>query len=421
MSSSASLDPAVLQAIRNQPALASPNGTIPNFNDPPNNNKLGIAVITVCIILTTLFFLIRCYTRVFYVKKSRLEDYVGFVAFSFFIVGTSELATMTRGIGLFVNQWNIRVEDLEGFLYSYVLVTTLYCVALMLVKVAILLEWTYIFTARSTRNTFFWICYGMIGANCCLYITTIITTNYACTPRERIWRRYIPGSCVDIYALNLSITSIHLIFDLLMLLLPHRIIWTLSLSARQKVGISTVFSVGIMTCACAAGRVASAVNMRYSTDLTYDYSGYLLWGLAETTTAALIFNVPALPIAFRYPMLVPRLGMLLRSKMGALFPQELSSSRGKHQSRPQQPRQGVPPNESPWMDENSEVNLTELDPVRTRSSETKIQHQGGSIHYDGGILKTTEIDIITTENPDTATNDAQRRGPHHPWLDCESD
>jgi len=135
-------------------------------------------------------------------------------------------------------------QYLLAFIKAYVLSTILYCVAIMLAKAAIILEWTHIFVARPIRSNFYWICYGMIAANTCLYIATIITINFACNPRERIWRRYLPGSCINIDAFNLFITSFHLIFDLLMLLLPHKVIWGLGLTLKQKIGVSIVFSFG---------------------------------------------------------------------------------------------------------------------------------------------------------------------------------
>lgn len=129
---------------------------------------------------------------------------------------------------------------------EYVITTILWCVAVGFVKAAIVLEWTHIFIPRSKRNVFFWICYTMLLANGCLYAATIIATNLSCQPRERIWRRWLPGTCFNIDAFNVSITAFHMAFDILLLLLPHRIIWKLSMSIRQKIGVSVVFSVGVL-------------------------------------------------------------------------------------------------------------------------------------------------------------------------------
>lgn len=86
----------------------------------------------------------------------------------------------------------------------------------------------------------------MIFINTCLYISTVIAVNLICTPREKVWSGWIPGTCRNIDAFNLSITVFHLAIDILLLLVPHRVIWTLSMSTRQKIGVSIVFSVGVL-------------------------------------------------------------------------------------------------------------------------------------------------------------------------------
>ncbi|KAI0592889.1 hypothetical protein F4775DRAFT_587216 [Biscogniauxia sp. FL1348] len=199
------LDPSSLEEILNLPFMQPPPNQVANFNDPPNCNDIATLGITLCSAVATICYLMRAYTRIFCVKKARCEDCL-----------------------------------------DYIVISILYCFSNMFIKMAILLEWTHIFITRSNRNTFFWTCYIMIYASCALYMTTVITINLACTPRKRIWQRWLPGTCINIDAFNLFITSFHLVFDLFMLLLPHQIIWKLSLTTRQKVGVSMIFSVGIL-------------------------------------------------------------------------------------------------------------------------------------------------------------------------------
>ncbi|KAI0100757.1 hypothetical protein GGR51DRAFT_575246 [Nemania sp. FL0031] len=348
-----SLPPSLIDQLRNGPAAAPPHGVVPNYHDPPNQNKLAVGVIIASITITSLAGLIRFYSKVFC------------TGIPFFIAGTWVLTTIPSRAGFFVHQWDLLVKDLEGFLFSYVLSTTLYCVAMLLAKAAILLEWIHIFVARPNRNTFFWICSGMIMANTALYIATIITTNFACTPRERIWRRYIPGSCINIDAFNVFITVFHLIFDLLMLLLPQIAIWKLSLTTRQKTGISIVFSVGAVACAWAAGRVVSAVELSKSQDKSYRYSQYIMWGLAEVATAQLVFCVPSFPLIFRQPNLPHRLLSYLGSKITMiLFPERLSSNTTlSHLQSTTEPEPTLEPI-CTWFDDGSDTGLTELQPIR---------------------------------------------------------
>ncbi|KAI1078175.1 hypothetical protein F5B20DRAFT_231253 [Whalleya microplaca] len=419
MGSNETLLAAQLEAILNSPALyPPPEGAIPDFDNPSNSNRLAMGVIATCMATTTLFALVRCYTRVCCVKRVRLEDYLALLAFGFYIAGSCVLITIPHGIGFFVYQWSIRLKDIEGFIYDYVLATILYCCALMLIKISILLEWAHLFVPRYARNLFYRICHGMIFANALLYIAIIVVINFACTPRERIWRRWVPGTCININAFNLFITSFNLIFDIIILALPHGVIWKLSLSIRQKLGVSVVFSVGLIACVCAAGRVASAFNLSSSLDTTFAYSGYLIWGIAEVTTAQLVFYVPALPIAFRGLGLVSILNTLLPPKKRKLGgPQNLLSQGNQRHSWPQTARRGVPIGEYSRMEENIGVSLTELEPVKTRSEHEQIQHEESAMYNHHGILRTTEIEITTVRESDPSVSHTQHDEHLHPWLD----
>lgn len=56
------------------PALAPPPGVTPNFVNPYNQNKVTITLISVCLPATTLFLLIRMYSKVRLIKSHGWED-----------------------------------------------------------------------------------------------------------------------------------------------------------------------------------------------------------------------------------------------------------------------------------------------------------------------------------------------------------
>jgi hypothetical protein len=122
----------------------------------------------------------------------------------------------------------------------------LWSIAVLLIKGAIIWEWTHILIRESERNKFFWTCWAMIIANSLLYAAMVIGMNLSCNPRERIWQDWIPGTCINISAFNISCTAIILLSNLMMVVLPHRVIWKLPISKRQKIVVSFVFSVGIL-------------------------------------------------------------------------------------------------------------------------------------------------------------------------------
>ncbi|KAI1088163.1 hypothetical protein F5B19DRAFT_26596 [Rostrohypoxylon terebratum] len=68
------LPSSVQQQILDGPALAPPSGVKPNFIDPPNRNYEAIAVVVVCLFLSTIAAVGRAYSRTFVTKKVELQD-----------------------------------------------------------------------------------------------------------------------------------------------------------------------------------------------------------------------------------------------------------------------------------------------------------------------------------------------------------
>jgi hypothetical protein len=78
------------------------------------------------------------------------------------------------------------------------------------------------------------------------YTAVMIAQIMECSPREKIWHPYLDGKCLDLPTIFISGAIVNMISDLSILALPIFRIWTLQLSRRQKIGISSVFLTGIM-------------------------------------------------------------------------------------------------------------------------------------------------------------------------------
>ncbi len=61
-------------SILSGPALPAPGSEVSNLKNPPNKETLGLVVIAVCLILSTVVLYIRVHTKVFYERKFRIED-----------------------------------------------------------------------------------------------------------------------------------------------------------------------------------------------------------------------------------------------------------------------------------------------------------------------------------------------------------
>ncbi|TGJ78622.1 hypothetical protein E0Z10_g10142 [Xylaria hypoxylon] len=293
-----SLQPAQQQAILDGPALPPPPGILSNFDDPANMNSLTLAVISAAVVLGTLAVLIRVYAKVISARRARLEDYLGLIAFAAYVAHAWSVIALTKRPGMFVHQWDVHFRDEMYWAQILNLLRAFYFLTLGFGKVAILLEWTRIFVPQPDRNLFFWLCHVMIATNVALYVATIPITFLICIPPEASWNPFIPGKCINRWAADISTFTFHLVTDILTFLLPQRVIFSLNMPMSQRVGVSLVFSLGLLTCICAAARVYSIATIDYYGDVVYKVSAIILWGIAETTAILLVFCAPAAPKAF---------------------------------------------------------------------------------------------------------------------------
>ncbi|KAI0000715.1 hypothetical protein F4779DRAFT_604527 [Xylariaceae sp. FL0662B] len=281
------------------PAAAPPEGVVPDFDNPATEDTVAITVITVCTILATLSALLRVYAKMICARRVSIEDYLGLAAFGAYIVGIWSIGSMIATSTLFVHQWELRIGKLERLEYLALTFATAFGVLMILAKNAILLEWIRLFVVRRTHNGFFYICCVAMVVNTGLYISSIFTTNFACSPREKLWRFWVPGTCaVDRRPLDLTTAGLNLVSHLLVLLLPQRVIWQLQLTTKRKIGISIIFSMGILACASAAGRCYSTAVLNYEVDAAYGVSTVFLWGIVEMACLLIVFCVPSAPQAF---------------------------------------------------------------------------------------------------------------------------
>jgi hypothetical protein len=173
-----------------------------------------------------------------------------------------------------------------------------YSLVQLLAKTAILLEWVNIFAPHRVHKSFYWTSYTMIILNAILFFSSIVATTAACIPHESIWSPWISGRCIEVRALWLSKAIFNTVLDLIILVFPQRMIWSLRMTTARKVGVSAVFSVGLLAIVCALGRLAAITKIDYTGDMSYTLSPVNIWAFAETTCVMLVFCLPALPKLF---------------------------------------------------------------------------------------------------------------------------
>lgn len=122
----------------------------------------------------------------------------------------------------------------------------MYNVTMIFLKAAILMQWARLFVPGK-RNVLWWSCYTVAASNAIFYTVTVLHEWLRCTPVAYHWDKTIPGGhCITSGPLSPVSAILNLVFDVAILLLPQKAIWTLNMSFKKRLGVSVVFVVGIL-------------------------------------------------------------------------------------------------------------------------------------------------------------------------------
>ncbi|KAK8857030.1 hypothetical protein PGQ11_012942 [Apiospora arundinis] len=245
-----------------------------------------------------MVMMLRAYSRLYCSRRLGIEDALGLVGYITFLGAFISVVLLSQSPGLWVHLWNIRVRDLESFIKKQLVFDTCYSLTMIFVKAAVLVEWARMFVPAG-RDLFFWTCYTTLSTNGLLYVAAIIAGWLTCTPQRKLWRPWEAGHCIGRKKLDGTVVVLNLVFDLVILFLPQRVIWKLHTTQRHKLGIAFLLSVGVLACVSAAGRVYATFTLSYDSETGYHQSAVSqLWGLAEGTCVLMVFCLSSGPKIF---------------------------------------------------------------------------------------------------------------------------
>ncbi|KAF2788841.1 hypothetical protein K505DRAFT_254574 [Melanomma pulvis-pyrius CBS 109.77] len=159
----------------------------------------------------------------------------------------------------------------------------------LLLKVAILLQYLRFFAPSGLRGVTFWAAHFVHWGNVAYYIAFTFIFMFVCNPQANFWDKTITyGKCLDIFGINVISAVICLVSDLLILLLPQRMIYQLNLPRRKNIGLAFLFAIGIF-CAMSAVRLYYNIHLwKHQHDITYQLGFISYWGTAQIPTGFFI-------------------------------------------------------------------------------------------------------------------------------------
>lgn len=287
---------------------------------------------------------------------------------------------------------------------------------LAFLKTAILMEWIHIFLpdGGNRRNLFFWACHFVIWANIVFCAVMAIVYSVSCVPYQYLWNHTIDGYCrINTAYLGLSTACFEFATDIIILIIPQRVIWELNMSRSRKAGVSFVFALGMAACAASIVRLYYHVICAESPDITYHMSSMMLTAVGECACGILVLCVPAAPKAFT--------GL----KLSGLLPSitswgRLASSAPQGSLKEPRKKKYTGDGARAWPASAEEVYKRNWQVgSSSERSLVPLEPKSSARHHDlelgNAILCITDFETKTSYDPDR-TVFLEQRSRQHPWM-----
>ncbi|CUS11602.1 unnamed protein product [Tuber aestivum] len=95
-------------------------------------------------------------------------------------------------------------------------------------------------------------------------------------------------------AIYVGVRAVSVLTDILVVLLPMKLVWDLRVSARKKIGLATVFGLGVIACIAAILRLALLPRLLLSLDVSWNIVAVTLLGRIEQCLGMITASIPAL-------------------------------------------------------------------------------------------------------------------------------
>ncbi|KAI1283370.1 hypothetical protein F5Y07DRAFT_408738 [Xylaria sp. FL0933] len=237
-----------------------------------------IAIVTVFQAFSTIALILRLWTRL---KIQRIrpgtDDFAICTAWALSVALDTLIGLQTRyGLGKHVTD----IPPDTDFTTSNILFYAhqpIYYISVSLTKVSIILFYFRLLPHQSYR-VFLWIMMVIVvltGA------ASTIAGIFQCSPIAHAWDVNVPGTCFNQFALFFANGGLNIAEDLILYILPTRILWSMNLPLKQRVALIGVFVIGGLTIIAGIIRIPSLKEAIMSTDPTWDHVGSSIWSSIE--------------------------------------------------------------------------------------------------------------------------------------------
>ncbi|KAF2494340.1 hypothetical protein BU16DRAFT_540819 [Lophium mytilinum] len=249
---------------------------------------------TVFFAISTALIFMRMYVRGARLRNIGTDDVLCCIA-GLFNIGVTTCFLLRIEYDYRTVDWIQTPHEMRVSMLSYYLSMPLYQLALGCIKASIIFQYRRIFR-------------DALGPACTVLLAIIICNSTAfflimilrCSPIDGPWTNH-STACMDVKLINYVFIAINFSTDIVLLLLPMRILRDLNLAQAEKRGLVFVFGLG------GFAALTSILRLQYVLALRSDgnkvYNGLLMWCCIEISVSIICASLPSLNgiMARRFP------------------------------------------------------------------------------------------------------------------------
>ncbi|KAI2794928.1 hypothetical protein POX_a01529 [Penicillium oxalicum] len=183
--------------------------------------------------------------------------------------------------------------------FSYI-ATILYCPMALSVKIALLAILTRIFSPYRGKV---WFIYILLACLCTYYTIALVIKIRMCHPIPLYWlgdEEQLKGACFDQQAAFLADSVISAVSDLIILVLPLPLTWSLQMSRNRKLRVIGLLSAGGLATAFSVYRLVLVLKDGKSNDMSIMFICVIMSGNAEAGIGLICACLPVLNVLYAH-------------------------------------------------------------------------------------------------------------------------
>ncbi|KJZ75179.1 hypothetical protein HIM_05373 [Hirsutella minnesotensis 3608] len=172
-------------------------------------------------------------------------------------------------------------------------------ISIFFTKLSILLLYIrYFCPSGARRNWIYWSTIAVILFNALYCIALVLVVRLQCVGKTKAVAD--AGECVNHYLVLVTASTINVLTDVLILLIPMAAVSRLRMPQRRKLGMLVIFAVGGLGCAASVARLGYQVVEASNRNQTAVLTNVAILALAEHVIGIVVGCMPLFPALYRH-------------------------------------------------------------------------------------------------------------------------